>query len=117
MASNPLHPVRLRARATGHTPSPSASIIDSLSARTTEAGGPRGFDLHKNVRGRKRHILIDTEGLPVHALDQPANIQDRDGAPLLLADVPPAFESLSRLWADAAYAGDKFRPARAAAPA
>ena len=47
----------------GRTPDPHAAIIDSQSAKTTESGGPRGFDGNKKVNGRKRHILVDTLGL------------------------------------------------------
>ena len=73
----------LQAReAAGREPSPSAGVIDSQSVKTTEAGGPRGFDAAQEIKGRKRHILTDTTGLLVGAEVHPADIQDRDGAPL-----------------------------------
>ena len=63
------------------------------------------------VKGRKRHILTDTIGLPVGAIVHPANIQDRDGGPPLLASVRDGFPWLRRVFADSAYAGDKLKGA------
>jgi putative transposase len=57
------------------------------------------------VSGRKRHLLVDTGGLVLRVLVHPANISDRDGARLLLADVPERWPSLRRLWVDAGYTG------------
>jgi hypothetical protein len=66
--------------------SPSAAIIDSQSVKSTEAGGPRGYDAGKKVNGRKRHALVDTDGRGLVLEPHPAGIQDRDGGgPLLRA--------------------------------
>ena len=80
--------VRVKA---GHDPTPSAAIIDSQSTRTTEAGGPRGYDGGKKINGRKRHILVDTLGLVMGVVVHPADIQDRSGAVLLFNSVGNLF--------------------------
>ena len=95
----------------GREASPSAGVIDSQSVKTTESGGPCGYDAGKKIKGRKRHILTDTEGNLVHALIHTADIQDRDGAPLLLAEIVTRFPWLRHLFADGGYAGGKLKDA------
>ena len=97
----------------GRQASPSAGVIDSQSVKTTECAGPRGFDAGKKIKGRKRHIVTDTEGnlvgLRVHAAD----IQDRDGAVEVLGSIRPLCPWLRHVFADGGYAGDKLRDALA----
>jgi putative transposase len=96
---------RLRVRAK-RDPQSSAAIVDSQSAKTSGVGGEeRGYDGGKKVKGRKRHLLVDTQGLVLKAKVHSARLMDRDGIKTLLEAARDSFPRLSHLWLDAAYNG------------
>jgi hypothetical protein len=81
--------------------------MDGQSVKTTERGGVRGFDGHKLVKGRKRHIQVDTLGLPIACKVEPANISDRRAGSLLLGGLGPLFPDIRTVIADAGHESRK----------
>ena len=94
-------------RQAGRTAFPSVVIMDGQSVKTTERGGIRGFDAHKRVKGRKRHILVDTFGLLIACRVELADISDRRAAALLLGGLGALFPNIRTVIADAGHQSRK----------
>src|SRR5215472_12785064 len=108
---NTLHPLytalhRIERERVGRHPDPSAAIMDSQSVKTVEESAHiRGYDARKCVKGRKRHLRVDTLGLPIAWYVTPPDVHDTVGARKLLGGLAIFVPRLKKIWADAAYRG------------
>jgi putative transposase len=87
-------------------PEPTACVIDSQSVKTTEAGGERSFDGGKQVKGRKRQFVVDTQGNLLTVAIHAAGISDQSGAEPVINETHDLCPSVSHAWADQSYRGE-----------
>lgn len=87
----------------GRDPQPSAAVLDSQSIKSSEGGEAIGYDAGKRVRGRKRHLLVDTNGLVLKTVVHSASVQDRAGAKLVLTGLHAMFPLVGLVWVDGGY--------------
>ncbi len=103
-----MHRLRdLARRCSGRSAEPAAAPVDSRSVRTTGSGGPRGH--HAGRKVKKRHLIVDAGGTPVVMTVHTADIQDRDGAPDLIAELLETVPTVCRPFADGGHPGPKLR--------
>ena len=91
----------------GREITPTAGAIDSQTVKTTQFGGPSGYDADKKIEGRKRHIVVDTEGILITIVVRAASVQDRNGAPDVIVSAVDKAPQLQKLRADGGYQGPK----------
>ena len=92
----------------GKRPQPTAAVLDSQSVKSAGHGGPVGYDAGKRIKGRKRHLLVDTLGLVLGVVITPADTTERDGAKAVLRRVLAWLIGLRLLWVDGGYTGTAF---------
>lgn len=98
----------LARRALGRERQPTAAILDSQSVKSAPHGGEVGYDAGKKIKGRKRHLLVDTQGFLLDVRIGPADVPDRKGGLAVLDRIRGGFKRLRKMWVDGGYSGPGF---------